>query len=53
MGYFWYYNGAGQKLLAAEPPLEPPDCRDDEWVEGPDEEYDRGEEELSGRIHRR
>ncbi len=53
MGYFWYYNGVGQKLLARESPLEPQDCWDEERDEMPEEEYDRGEEELSGRIHRR
>ncbi len=52
MGYFWYYNGAEQKLLAREPPLEPRDCWGEERGERLEKEYDRAEDEMEG-IRRR
>lgn len=42
---FYYYNTAGQRLFASEPPLEPPDawvpeCEDEEGDGNPDWVYD-------------
>lgn len=47
----YYYNMAGQRFTLRERPLEPQDC----WAEeDPDdeEEYDRAEDEMNGRLNR-
>lgn len=53
MNPYAYTNGAGKTYPLYERPLEPKDC----WCEEPDdpddEEYDREEDEMSGRLNRR
>lgn len=49
MGYYTFHDNACRPYYAQDPPLEPPDCW---WLEEPEREYDREEDEPVGEFDR-
>ncbi len=52
MSFYTFYDNACRAYYVPEPPLEPPDCWQDDLGETEEEEYGRGEDEMNGIFNR-
>lgn len=52
MSFYTFYDNACRAYYIPEPPVEPPDCWQEDPGETEEEGYDRGEDEMNGIFNR-